>query len=159
MLSLVCVITGIALQLALEFPRHIVKIFLPFYNQLRKQIRSTSSGTSVFLSLSKVENICVCSLSDDWESLIKWTFIISFIFEAASGGVIVSTTQSERQLKIYGPLCYFVLPDIFSTKVAISVISTFFRFFFFFPKFLQELSELLLPSFASYPITLKHFMY
>ena len=35
-----------------------------------------------------------------------------------------------------------------------------FHFFrFFFPKFLQELSELLLSSFASYPIILKHFMH
>lgn len=62
----------------------------------------------------------------------------------------------KPQLKIYGPLCCMVLPDILRTKVAVYVISTNFRFFFFFLKFLQELSELLFFSFASHPIILKH---
>ena len=50
---LVCVITGFALHLALEFSRHMVNIFLRFLNQLRGQIQSTSSGSSIFLWLSK----------------------------------------------------------------------------------------------------------
>ena len=158
-MRLVCVFTGFALHLALEFSNHMANILLRFLNQLRGKIRSTSSGSSIFYDCPNVENVCVCSLSEDRETLIKWSFNISFIFEAASGVAIVSTTSSEPQPKIYVPLFYFVLPDIFSTKVAISVISTMFIFFFFFPKFLQELSELLFSSFASYPIILTHFMY
>jgi len=150
-----CLITGFTLHLALEFSRHMTNILLRFLNQLRRQIRSTSSGISIFLSLSKRIKVCVCSLSEDRETLIKGSFIISFIFEAVTGGAIFSSISSEPQLKIYGPLCYFVLPDIFRTKVAISVISTIFRFFFFFPKFLQELSEFLFFSFASCLIILK----
>jgi len=142
-------------SLGFEFSRHMTNILLRFLNQLRRQIRSTSSGISIFLSLSKRIKVCVCSLSEDRETLIKGSFIISFIFEAVTGGAIFSSISSEPQLKIYGPLCYFVLPDIFRTKVAISVISTIFRFFFFFPKFLQELSEFLFFSFASCLIILK----
>ena len=98
MRRLLCLITGFTLHLALEFSRHMTNILLRFFNQLRRQIRSTSSGISIFLSLSKPIKVCVCILSEDRETLIKLPFIISFIFEAAPGGAIVSTTSSETEL-------------------------------------------------------------
>jgi len=51
---LVCLITGFTLHLALEFSRHMTNILLRFLNQLRRQIRSTPSGISIFLPLSKL---------------------------------------------------------------------------------------------------------
>jgi len=53
MRRLLCLSTGFTLHLALEFSRHMTNILLRFLNQLRRQIRSTSSGISIFLSLSK----------------------------------------------------------------------------------------------------------
>jgi hypothetical protein len=50
---LVCLITGFTLHLDLEFSSHRTNILLRFLNQLRRQIRSTPSGISIFLSLSK----------------------------------------------------------------------------------------------------------
>jgi hypothetical protein len=44
------------------------------------------------------------------------SFIISFIFETASAGAIVSTTSSEMQLKIYDPYA------IVQTRVRIFVV-------------------------------------
>lgn len=96
-----------------------------------------------FLSSAKCRQRLFLQFIGERETLLKWLFIISFIFEAASEGAKVSTNLSESQLKIYGPVCYFVLPNIFRTKVTIAVISTIFRFFLFFLRFLQELSELL----------------
>ena len=52
-MRLVCVITGFALHLALDFSRHMTNILLRFLNQLRGQIRPTSSENSIFLWLSK----------------------------------------------------------------------------------------------------------
>jgi len=55
-----CLITGFKLHLALEFSRHIPNILFAFLNQLRRQIRSTSSGISIFLSLSKrIKRLCL----------------------------------------------------------------------------------------------------
>jgi len=54
MRRLLCLSTGFTLHVALEFSRHRNNILFRFLNQFRRQIRSTSSGITIFLFLSKL---------------------------------------------------------------------------------------------------------
>jgi hypothetical protein len=156
---LVCVITCFVLHLALEFSRHMAIILLTFLNQLHRQIRSMFSGISIFLSLSKRrKRLCLLFIrrprNFDKVIIYYFVYICSSIWCSHRFNHFIWTAGENLW-----PFFYFVLPDIFREIVAISVISTNFRSFFFFLKFLQELSDFLFSSFASYPKILKNFMY
>jgi len=90
---------------------------------------------------------------------LKWPFIISFIFEAASGGNHLFNQFIRNAAENLWPSMLFCTLWHIQDKSSYLIISTIFRFFLVFPKFLQELSEFLFYSFASCHIILKQFMY
>jgi hypothetical protein len=90
---------------ALEVSRETANILLHFLNQYvgHTQSQGLEEIHFVFLTVKTIDDCCVCSLSEDRETLIHQLSIVMFLSEAEAGAVVLSTTSSEEQLKTHGP--------------------------------------------------------
>ena len=156
---LVCFITGFALHLALEFSMHMTNILLRFLNQLRRQIRSTSSGRSIFLSLSKRrKRLCLQFIRGPWnfDKMIIYYFVY-----------IWSSIWRRHPLKHFiraatenlWPCMYFVLPDIFREKSRYFCNFQYIQVLFLLPQIPPGTFCIALFQFRDQSIILKHFTY
>jgi hypothetical protein len=83
-----------------------------------------------FFIVLRVDNFCVCSLSDNRKKLINKLSIVTFLSEAEVGAVVLSTLSPEEQLNTCN------LSRLFFLGMSIFTV---FNFLFFLPKLLQQL--------------------